>query len=265
MDRAEATGFGVSVVGHCALLAAAWLVVSRPTPPQVSQAFEVSYVDEVGLTAASPQPAPSAQASVAPEVAPPEEAAPAPAPAPVPEPTLAPPRAAPRPAPSPERAAAPPKPSPPQVARQQGSAATQRNTGSRLGAELLRGLGNDRNARSNSPPAATFGPAERASLRQAIAGALEYCRRQPLPAPEANAIKVTYRVTLNVDGTPANIELLGTRNDGAPERYETPMRGLGRAVFTQCQDRVRRAVLAADGWSGAPASSRQFTYQFPRN
>src|SRR5690349_1065907 len=111
MDRAEATGFGVSVVGHCALLAIAWFVVNPPSAlPTAPRSFEVSYVDEVGLTAASPTPTISAMASVAPEVAPPEQAAPAPEP--VPEPAPAQPRAAPRPAPGAERAAPPVRPAP---------------------------------------------------------------------------------------------------------------------------------------------------------
>lgn len=259
MDRAEATGFGVSVVGHCALLLAAWLVVSRPTPPQVSQAFEVSYVDEVGLTAASPNPAPSAQASVAPEVAPPEEAAPAPAPAPIPDPTPAPPRAAPRPAPSPERAAPPARAATPQPVRQQGNAAAQRNTGSRLGAEILRGLGNDRNARSNSPPAATYGPAERASVRQAIARALMRCQRQPLPAPEAAAIRVNYRVTLNPDGSLASAQFLSVLNDDpALARYERRMRDIALNVINACTP-IRG--LPAEFYD-VPGGWRSFPYQF---
>jgi outer membrane biosynthesis protein TonB len=236
MDRAEATGFGVSVVGHCALLAAAWLVVSRPTPPQVSQAFEVSYVDEVGLTAASPNPAPSAQASVAPEVAPPEEAAPAPAPAPIPDPTPAPPRPAPpRPAPSPERAAPPVRTALPQPVRQTGSATGQRNTGSRLGAELLRGIGNDRTARTNSPPAATYGPAERASVNQAISRALRPCAQQPLPSPDAIAISVDFRVRLNRDGSLGEAQFLRVNNSNPNlARYERRMRDLGMNVLRAC-------------------------------
>ncbi|WP_395614291.1 hypothetical protein [Allosphingosinicella sp.] len=235
MDRADATGFGVSVVGHCALLAAAWLVVSRPTPPAISPAFEVSYVDEVGLTAASPNPAPSAQASVAPEVAPPEEATPAPAPAPITEPTPAPPRVAPRPAPSPERAAPPARPAPPQAARQQGNATAQHNTGSRLGAEILRGIGNDRNARTNSPPAATYGPAERASVNQAITRALRPCAQQPLPSPDAVAITVDFRVRLNRDGSLGEAQFLRVNNPNPDlSRYERRMRDLGMNVLRAC-------------------------------
>lgn len=259
MDRAEATGIGISVVGHCALLAAAWLVVSRPTPPQVSQAFEVSYVDEVGLTAASPQPAPSAMAMLAPELAAPEEAAPAPEPTPAPVPTPAPPRPAPAPAPSMDRAAPQARPAPPQPARPRGTGTAQRNTASRLGADLLRGIGDDRNARSNSPPAATYGPAERASVRQAIARALARCQRQPLPAPEAAAIRVNYRVTLNPDGSLANAQFLSVLNDDpALERYERRMRDIALNVINACTP-IRG--LPAEFYD-VPGGWRSFPYQF---
>jgi outer membrane biosynthesis protein TonB len=261
MERADAAGFGVSVVGHCALLAAAWLVVTRSGPlPVAPPAIEVSYVDEVGLTAASPNPAPSAQASVAPEVAPPAETAPAPVPEAVPEPTPAPPRQAPRPAPSPRATPAPPaRPAPPRATRQQGSAAAQRNTGSLLGPHFLRGIGNDRNARSNSPPAATYGAAERASVRQAIGRALMRCQRQPLPAPEAAAIRVNYRVTLNPDGSLASAQFLNVMNDDpALERYERRMRDLGMNVLRACTPIHGLPAQFYD----VPGGWRSFPYQF---
>lgn len=260
MDRAEATGFGVSVVGHCALLLAAWLVVTRSThPPEATPAFEVSYVDEVGLTAASPEPAPSAQASVAPEVAPPEQAAPAPLPEPVPEPTPAPPRAAPRPAPAPRAAPAPPARPAPTPTRAQAPGARQRNSGSLLGPDLLRGIGNDRNARSNRPPAATYGAAERASVRQALARALARCQRQPLPAPEAAAIRVNYRVTLNPDGSLASAQFLSVINsDPSLERYERRMRDIALNVINACTP-IRG--LPPEFYD-VPGGWRSFPYQF---
>ncbi len=254
MDRAEAAGFGVSVVGHCALLAAAWLIVSRSVAPIPSQSFEVSYVDEVGLTAASPQSAPSAMAFIAPEVAPPEEAAPAPSPEPDPVPL--PQRAAPSPAPSPDRAA---PATPPRATRQQGNATAQRNAGSRLGPDLLRGIGNDRNARSNNPPAATYGPAERASVRQALARALMRCQRQPLPAPEAAAIRVNYRVTLNPDGSLASAQFVSVLNDDpALERYERRMRDIALNVINACTP-IRG--LPPEFYD-VPGGWRSFPYQF---
>jgi len=261
MDRAEATGFGVSVVGHCALLAAAWLIVSRPTPPQFSQAFEVSYVDEVGLTAASPNPAPSAQASVAPEVGPPEEVAPAPTPepAPAPAPTPAPPRAAPRPTPTPRAAPTPPRQATQAPPRQQAAGNRDRNSGSLLGPNLLRGIGNDRTARSNSPPAPAYGASERASVRQAIARALMRCQRQPLPAPEAAAIRVNYRVTLNTDGSLANAQFVGVLNDDpALERYERRMRDIALNVINACTP-IRG--LPPEFYD-VPGGWRSFPYQF---
>lgn len=275
MDRADATGFGVSVVGHTALLAAAWFVVSRPaTPPVASQSFEVSYVDEVGLTSTSPTPsAEPAPAPVAPEIGPPEEAAsaPPPTPAPVPAPTPRPappppapaPRAAPAPAPRPappQRAQpAPPRAAPPSRPAQQGRGTGQRNAGSLLGPDLLRGIGNDRNARPNRPPAATYGAAERSSVRQAIARALMRCQRQPLPAPEAAAIRVEYRVTLGPDGSLASAQFVRVINDDpALERYERRMKDIALNVINACTP-IRG--LPPEFYD-VPGGWRQFPYQF---
>jgi hypothetical protein len=233
MDRAEATGFGVSVVGHCALFAAAWLIVSRPDLPASTQAFEVSYVDEVGLAAASPDPAPSAMASVAPEVAPPEQAASAPAPEPVPEPAQS--QAAPRPAPSPERAATPPRPAP-RPAGQQGSANAQRNTGSLLGPNLLRGIGNDRNAPSNSPPAQMTGQAA-ASIAQAIQRQIQPCaNRQVYPGPGAERIVTPVILRLNPDGSLAGRPRVGTQRgiDDENRRYAQRVADLAVNSFVSC-------------------------------
>ena len=261
MDRAEAAGVGVSVLGHAALLAVAWFVVNRPSPlPTAPRSFEVSYVDEVGLTAASPNPTITAMASVAPEIAPPEQAAPAPAPEPVPEPTPAAPRAAPRPAPSVERAAPPARPAP-RPNRGEGTAPAQRNTGSRLGAEILRGIGNDRNARSNSPPAPAFGAEARASLNQALLRALAPCERQPLPAPEASAIRVRVAVALDPEGNLVSARVVGTSNaDGELARYAERMRDLALAVVRRCTP-IRG--LPAE-YYGVPGGWRSFNYTFPR-
>jgi hypothetical protein len=235
MERATAAGFGVSVAGHCALVLAAWLIVSRPTPPQVSQAFEVSYVDEVGLTAASPNPAPSAQASVAPEVGSPEEVAPPPVPEPVAEPTPAPPRAAPRPVPSPERAR-PAPPAPPRTTRPPGTATAQRNTGSRLGSEILRGIGNDRNARSSSPPAQMTGQAM-ANIGQAITRQIQPCaNRQVYPGPGAERIVTPVILRLNPDGSLAGRPRVGTQRgiDDENRRYAQRVADLAVNAFVSC-------------------------------
>jgi hypothetical protein len=236
MDRAEAGGLGVSVVGHCALLAAAWLVVSRPAAPAPTPAFEVSYVDEVGLTAASPQPTPSAMAMLAPEVAPPEEAAPAPTPERVAEPTPAPPRPAPAPAPSAERAAPAPRPAPLRAAPAPGNGAARRNTASLLGPGLLRGLGDDRNARSNSAPAQMTGQA-RANIAQAIQRQVQPCAdRQIDPGPGANRIATEINLSLNPDGSLAARPRAGRQTgvDDENRRYAGRVADLAIASFVGC-------------------------------
>ena len=260
MDRAEATGFGVSVVGHCALLAVAWFVVNPPGAlPSAPRSFEVSYVDEVGLTAASPTPTITAMAAVAPEVAPPEQAAPAPAPEPVPEPAPAQSRAAPRPAPAAERAAPPVRPAP-SPTRRQGSGTAQRNTGSRLGAEILRGIGNDRNAPSSSPPAQMTGQA-RANIAQAIQRQIQPCAdRQIDPGPGANRIATEISLSLNPDGSLAARPRAGRQTgvDDENRRYAARVADLAVASFVGCAPlRGLPAELYA-----VPGGWRNFTLRY---
>lgn len=102
MDRAEATGLGVSLAGHGAVLAALALgLASVSKPPLPTQPIEVSFVEDIGLVTAVTEPTTEAPAqSVAPDVGAPEEAAPLPVEAPAP------------PAPEPEPVPAPPEPKP---------------------------------------------------------------------------------------------------------------------------------------------------------
>jgi outer membrane biosynthesis protein TonB len=119
VDRAEATGFGVALAGHGALLAILSLgLASVRQPPLMNEPMEVSIVDEVGLQSAVTEIATEAPAqSVAPELGPPEEPAPVEEPAP-PEPTPPPPRPEPVPPPPQPRPVPktvippPPKPTP---------------------------------------------------------------------------------------------------------------------------------------------------------
>jgi hypothetical protein len=129
MDRGEATGFGVALAGHVALLAVLSLgLATAHQPPIKSDPMEVSVVDEVALTSAVPQPAPPAP-TIAPDLGPPEEPAPAPVIEPAPAPPVpvppAPPQPRPIPTPQPRLAPAPkpepvkpapPKPAPPKPA-----------------------------------------------------------------------------------------------------------------------------------------------------
>jgi hypothetical protein len=234
MDRADAAGLGVSVVGHGALLLAALVVVTRPVQPPPPPAFEVSYVDEVGLTAASPDPAPTARASVAPEIGPPEEAAPAPVADPLPAPT--PPRPVPSPAPTPRATPAPPRQATPAPTRQQAAGPRQRNTGSLLGRDLLRGIGNDRNAPTSSPPAQMTGQAM-ANIGQAIQRQIQPCaNRQVYPGPGAERIVTPVILRLNPDGSLAGRPRIGTQRgiDDENRRYAQRVADLAVNAFVSC-------------------------------
>jgi hypothetical protein len=251
MDRAQAAGVGVSVVFHAALIGLLALGVSRavaPPPPPAS--MEVSFVEEVGLTSAAPEPTAEAPAiGTAPELGPPEDAAttavPAPAP-PAPPVPVARQQAAP-----PERVRPTPAPPSPQ-------AGTGQRTTRRLTGDILRGIGDDHVSTSNRPPAAMTGAA-RASVQAAIRRALVPCERQPLPAPEAAAIKVNVRVALNRNGSLASAEVTRVINDNAAlSMYERRMRDLALAIVYRCTP-IRGLP---DELYDVPQGWRQFTYQF---
>ena len=270
MDRAEKTGFGVAVLGHAGLLAALiWLGMPRSEAPP-TKAFEVSFVDEVGLTSAAPQPTQvPAAAATAPEAGPAEDAAPA---LPQPAPSVPDPRPAPQQPPlsaSARQRPEPPRQRPareipretraqPKQTRPSPAGTGERTRRSLIGEDILEGIGNDRQSRSNTPPASVPGEA-RASINAAIRRALVPCERQPLPAPEASAIKVNVRVTLNRDGSLADADVVRVINDDPSLRnYEQRMRDLALAIVRGCTP-IRG--LPAEYYD-APRGWRQFTYQF---
>jgi hypothetical protein len=257
MDRTEAAGLGVSVVGHVALLAALSLaLVTAANPPVTPPAMEVSFVDEVGLTSAAPQPSHEAPAiGAAPEVGAVEDSAPAPSPAPTEAQPLP-------PAPIAVTRAAPPSRATPVDRPPQQTTGTGNRTARRLTGDILNGIGDDRVSTTNAPTATMTGEA-RASVRSLIARALMPCQRQPLPVPEAEAIKVDYRVTLNRDGSLANAEFVRVINpDPSLARYEQRMRDLALNVLRGCTP-IRG--LPAEYYD-VPRGWRQFPFQFdPRN
>jgi hypothetical protein len=258
MVREEAVGLYASVTGHALLLAALTygILLLPKAMPSEPQAMEVAIVDEAGLTSASPDPTTEApMIGAAPEAGPIEDAASAPASATAPAPTQ--PRVA--------RENAAPQPQP---VRQQQRPSPQQGSGERTRRSILddrnflKGIGTDRVSQSNSPPAQMTG-AQRSSIRGLIARALMPCQRQPLPAPEAAAIKVDYRVTLNRDGSLAQLEFVRVINDDpALEMYERRMRDLGRNVVNSCTP-IRG--LPAEFYD-VPGGWRQFPFQFdPRS
>jgi hypothetical protein len=244
MERTAAIGIGASVAGHAALFALMALIALNATrEAAMPPAMEVSYVDEVGLTSTSPNPVPAAAPPAAEEEGPVEQAAPAPSAV-----------AAPAPALSPAPAVAPARPRP---APQGGRGSAERSSGSPLNIDPA-SFGADPQRRSGAP-AATYGPAERSSVRQAIARALQRCQRQTLPVEEARVIRVDYNITLNRDGSLASAQFVRVINpDPSLERYEARMRDIALNVIRACTP-IRG--LPPEFYD-VPRGWRSFPYQF---
>lgn len=155
LSREERVGLGIAALAHVALVAAlVWQVRDDPTPLPIPERMTVSLADEVSLQSTAPEPAAEAQAAVAPVLAP--------EPAPVVEPAR--PVVRPNPVTRPiVRARPSPRPTSPPAPRP-----TQRPGGSRIGDDFLQGSGSSERSDARGTPAATFGPAEQASLEQAI-------------------------------------------------------------------------------------------------
>lgn len=155
LRREEKLGLGIAVAAHIALVAALIFQARREIPAiPPAERMTVSLASDVSLESTAPNPSREAQAAIAPVLAPESEPLPAPVATPVPrQPDTPPPRPASRAQPKPQP---PPKP------------AQKKGGGSRIGDDFLKGLGSGDRAATGSP-AASFGPAEAASLRQAIA------------------------------------------------------------------------------------------------
>lgn len=126
MDRAEATGLGVAIAGHGALITlfALGLAATRNmTPP--SDAMEVTFVEETGPVSSAPRTMEEPAPSVGEEIGAPEEASgadasvPEPVTAPVPEPVRPPTQTGERRRPDVTRNAVPLRPAPQPQARPQ--------------------------------------------------------------------------------------------------------------------------------------------------
>jgi hypothetical protein len=230
MDRAEATGLGVSVAGHLALLAALSLGLATAfNPPPVPDAMEVSFVDNVGLTAAAPTPsiAPAAPAR-APEVGPAEDAAPA-------APPSRQPILAPLITPTPSPAAARPAPSRSAATSGTGAAQTTRRPG--LGDLDPRSFGRDPAAHAANPPAAAMSAQAAADIGSAIKRQVQPCAdRQVYPGPGAERIVTAINLRLNRDGSlAARPRVLGQSGlDDENRRYADRVADLAIATFSGC-------------------------------
>ena len=239
MDRAEAGGVGVALVGHAAVLTVLSLGLMRAGGlPPPTEPIEISFVDEVALRSASPTPvAAPPPPSAAPEVGPTEEAAPAPTPTP------APPRPEPvvlRPAPT--RQAAPPPPRDVRDRRrpeETRAGQAQRNRGSRLADLDLSGLGREP-SRSRNPqpaPAAVMNSQAAASIAQAIARQVQPCAdRQVYPGTGVERIVTTLNLKLNRNGSLASAPRLVRQSglDDENRRYAQRVADLAIRSFVEC-------------------------------
>jgi hypothetical protein len=255
MDRAEASSVGGSLVAHLALFGLIALVAGRPIP-EVPPPMEVSFVEgEVGPTSASPVQSPPEQ-GVAPEAGPTEDVAPTPAP-PMPDFRPQPPL----PQPAPTRTESPPVRERVQPPPSDRNAPGDRPRRSLIGDDILKGIGRDPStSRSQQAPAALTGEA-RNSFMALIQRALDRCQEQTFPAPQARAIRVTVRVTLNRDGSLASASVARVSDyDPSLRQYEQRMRELALTVVRECTPIQGLPAQYYD----VPRGWRQFSYQFPR-
>jgi len=263
-DESDWIGLGVSVLLHGGLALAALiglLEVTKDVPPP-PPAVEVEIVSEqVGLTSAVPEPAPSPPAPrVAPEQGPPEEAAPPePLPAP-PDPLPAPPKAVSRPAPARAvpvpRPTPSPKPSPvaapqrPAVSRPAPAAPTDARARRRPGLDrsLVAGLRDAPGAPTRTPSPATttaaaapIGAAQQSALGRVIREQLKPHWRAPTGA-DAELLRTELRVTLARNGSVTSVSVL--RTTGINESNRTQVR--------LHQEAATKAVRLASPFRGLP-------------
>ena len=238
MDRAEATGLGVAIAGHGALLAALTLgLANAQLPPITNQPIEVSFVDETGLVSEAPVVSNEIPAPALGEVeGPPEPLPTLPEPVAQPQPQPTPAVVAPTPAPAPPRpqpqpkqkAAAPPKAQPKAAPPKQ----TQR-TGNLKG--ILTGIGDSpSNSKATTPPAAKAGPAVQASLAGAVRRQLKPHWKAPTGA-DAENLRTELEITLARSGAVTGIRVLRTTGITASNRPQVALH----------QEQAKRAVRLA--------------------
>jgi outer membrane biosynthesis protein TonB len=284
MQRSEAIGLGIALVGHAilfGLLSVGFL--ATPNPEKLKQApIDVSLVDEVGLVAKAPQAITPPAESKAPDQGPPEDAAPPaqkeevqpdPVP-PAPQPKAAPPpkpapNAAPQPkkpvAPAPDKSKKPPTREAAPTGKKAGSVAgtgsdpnsdKKRARGSRLGDDFLKGL-SDKPSQSQSvvAQAPVMSQQAAADIGSAIRRQVQPCAdRQVKPGPGAERIVVTIRLRMNRDGSLiGNPQILGHSGvDDENSRYQDRVDDNAIATFKGCSPlRGLPAELYAvpNGWS----------------
>lgn len=214
--KEDTTGLIVAVGLHGAVLAL--LLFQFATAPPASpppQRVTVSLAEEVGLTAASPQPVPESREALAPALddilgaAEPEptDAMPRPAEAAValPRPREAiPPRAVRQARPAERVARARANRAEPRAERRQRAtpSAARQGGGSRIGSDFLPGAGDSSTSSETRAPASVFGARERAALSQAINRQLKpHWRGRTPQGLEAEQLVTVLSWEMNEDGS----------------------------------------------------------------
>lgn len=272
MDRAEATGLGVAVIGHIVLFGLLSLsLIRKPTPLPINDPVEVQLVDDLGLRSAQPKAATADPApSFAPDIAPPASPAPA-SPAPSPQPVIKPkpkPKADPQPSRTP--AASIPKPShlATDLALASTAVAVAKSRGARLSANFLDGISDKPSTgTSKVPKAATIDAKAIASISDALRRQVQPCAdRMPYPGPSAERIHTKLVLHFNKDGSlasaPAMVAQTGVDDDN--RRYAQRVKELAVAAYAQCAPYHLPPELYADsanrGWNNISAT---FTLRSP--
>lgn len=212
LSREERIGLGIAAAAHVALVAAlVWQVRDDPTALPIPERMSVSLADEVSLESTAPDPSAEPQASIAPVLSPEPEPIVEPVPPreivreqprPVPRPTA---RSTQRPTPTPTPRATP----------------TRQAGGTRLGDDFLRGVGGSERSNDRGSPAATFGPAEAASLIQAISREIKPHWNAP-QGVDAEQLVTVLSFELNRDGslkgTPRVVSQSGVTDSNRPQQ-----------------------------------------------
>ena len=218
MQRAEAIGVGVAVVGHAVLFGSLslGLMVAQKPVPSLTKPIDIQIVETVGLTDTVPDPSSVEPAtSVAPEIGLPVKPS-RPEPLITPVPKLAPAPMPPKPASKIAVATPKPaiKPAPvtlprPKLALDLSRPTTDTPHGSRLGADFRKGLSDNPNASTAQTPRAAAGPAVAASLAREVLRQLKPFWRAPTGA-DAEQLRTLLSITLSRDGTVSAVRVLDT-------------------------------------------------------
>ncbi|MXO66944.1 TonB C-terminal domain-containing protein [Altericroceibacterium endophyticum] len=226
LSSEERLGLGVALAAHIALVGVLMLQDTDRQPIPEPNRMSVSFADQVSLESTAPDASATPQASIAPElsdqpepmpvVEQPPEIVERTVPQPVPRPVERPPEPKPQPKPSAKPSPKPvakPEPKPkPQPAKREPSG------GSRIGDDFLAGTSSGERDGAGSP-ADNFGPAQQASLGQAITRQLKPHWTAP-QGPDAELLVTIVRFRLNRDGSLAGTPEI-VRQSGVNATNET--------------------------------------------